>query len=210
MEILSVKLKAIVLGVLLLTLGMNLNAQSHEDLQKAFADSYSYESIGKYTDAIQSIKKYYSAESYEMNLRLAWLNYLSGQFTESISYYSKSIKLQPLSIEARLGLVYPASAVGNWEQVIEQYLEVLKIAPDNYTANLRLGQIYMNRKKYTEASKYLDLLISQYPFTYDVMINTAWNYYYQGKLREAKVLFQKVLLIYSNDESALLGLKSIK
>jgi len=104
MEILSVKLKAIVLGVLLLTLGMNLNAQSHEDLQKAFADSYSYESIGKYTDAIQSIKKYYSAESYEMNLRLAWLNYLSGQFTESISYYSKSIKLQPLSIEARLYL----------------------------------------------------------------------------------------------------------
>jgi len=210
MEILSVKLKAIVLGVLLVTLGMNLNAQSHEDLQKAFADSYSYESIGKYTDAIQSIKKYYSAESYEMNLRLAWLNYLSGQFTESISYYSKSIKLQPLSVEARLGLVYPASAVGNWEQVIEQYLEIIKIAPDNYTANLRLGQIFMNRKKYTEASKYLDLLISQYPFTYDVMINTAWNYYYQGKLREAKVLFQKVLLIYSNDESALLGLKSIK
>ena len=210
MEFLSMKVKIVFMGFFMLALGLNIQAQSQEELQKAFADSYSYESIGKYTDAIQSLKKYYSTESYEINVRLAWLSYMSGQYTESISYYQKSIKLQPLSIEARLGLCYPASAVGNWEQVIQQYNEILKIAPNNYMANLRLGQIYMNRKKYSTASKYLDLLISQYPFTYDVMINTAWNYYYQGKLREAKVLFQKVLLIYANDESALLGLKSIK
>jgi tetratricopeptide (TPR) repeat protein len=210
MEILNMKTKTILIGFFILAFAFNLNAQSQEDLQKAFADSYSYESIGKYTDAVQSLKKHYSNESYEINVRLAWLSYMSGQYTESISYYKKAIKLQPLSIEARLGLCYPSSAVGNWEQVIQQYNEILKVAPNNYTANLRLGQIYMNRKKYTQASKHLDILISQYPFTYDVMINTAWNYYYQGKLREAKVLFQKVLLVYSNDESALLGLKSIK
>lgn len=209
MEILKTKIRIAALSVLMTIIGFSVNAQTQEELQTAFADSYSYESIGKYTDAIQSIKKYYSIESYEINLRLAWLSYSAGQFTESISYYQKTIKLQPLSIEAHLGLCYPASAVGNWEQVIIQYQGVLKIAPNNYTANLRLGQIYMNRKKYSEASKYLDLLISQYAFTYDVMINTAWNYYYQGKLREAKVLFQKVLLIYATDESALLGLKYI-
>jgi len=210
MENIKMKTKIILVSLFTLAFTLNTYAQSQEEWQTAFADSYGYESIGKYTDAIQSIKKYYKADSYEVNVRLAWLSYLSGQFTESISYYQKSIKLQPLSIEARLGLVYPASAVGNWEQVIEQYQEVLKIAPNNYTANLRLGQIYMNRKKYSEASKHFDLLISQYPFTYDVMINAAWNDYYQGKLREAKVLFQKVLLIYKNDESALLGLNSIK
>jgi tetratricopeptide (TPR) repeat protein len=115
-----------------------------------------------------------------------------------------------LSIEARLGLTYPASAIGNWEQVITQYKDVLKIAPNNYTANLRLGQIYLNRKEYQTAAKYLELMINQYPFTYDVMISTAWNYYYEGKLREAKILFQKVLLIYPKDESATLGLSNIK
>jgi len=212
MEILKMKTKRILAGffIMIMAFSLNLNAQSQENLQKAFADSYSYESIGKYTDAIQSLKRYYHNESYEINVRLAWLNYMAGQFTESISYYQKSIALQPISIEARLGLCLPASAVGNWEQVVQQYKEILKTAPNNYTANLRLGQIYMNRKKYSQASKYFDLLISQYPFTYDVMINTAWNYFYQGKLREAKVLFQKVLLIYSYDESALLGLQSIK
>ena len=210
MEILKGNLKLAVVSLLMMIYGFSASAQSQVELQNAFADSYSYESIGKYTDAIRSVKKYYSEESYELNIRLAWLSYLSGQFTESVSYYKKSIALQPMSIEARLGLCYPASAAGNWEQVILQYKEILKIAPNNYTANLRLGQIYMNRKKYAEASRHFDLLISQYPFTYDVMINTAWNNFYQGKLREAKVLFQKVLLIYANDESAILGLKSIK
>jgi hypothetical protein len=49
-----------------------------------------------------------------------------------------------------------------------------------------------------------------YPFTYDVVINTAWNYYYLGKLREAKVLFNKALLLNPGDESATKGIQAIK
>ena len=196
--------------IVLLLVGISVSAQSQEDLQNAFSQSYTQEKEGKYSDAIQSIVKYYSEDSYEVNIRLAWLNYLSGLYTKSISYYQRSILLRPLSIEARLGLTYPASAIGNWEQVITQYKDVLKITPNNYTANLRLGQIYLNRKEYQTAAKYLELMINQYPFTYDVMISTAWNYYYEGKLREAKILFQKVLLIYPKDESATLGLSNIK
>ena len=210
MELLRKKISVSLIGLLILAISLNVNAQSQVDLQNAFAESYTFENEGKYSEAIKSIKKYYDIESYEVNIRLAWLSYMSGQFTESISYYQKSITLRPLSIEARLGICCPTSAVGNWEQVIQHYQFIVKIAPNNYTANLRLGQIYMNRKNYSEASKHFDLLISQYPFTYDVMISTAWNYYYQVKLREAKVLFQKVLLIYSNDESATLGLSLIK
>jgi len=196
--------------IILLFIGLSVSAQSREELQNAFLKSYSLENEGKYTDAVQALVKYYSEDSYELNLRLAWLNYLSGLYTESISYYQRSIHLRPLSIEARLGITYPASAVGNWEQVISQYKDILTIAPNNYTANLRLGQIYLNRKEYQKASQYLELLINQYPFTYDVMISTAWNYFYQEKLREAKILFQKVLLIYPKDESATLGLSKIQ
>ncbi|RLD67212.1 MAG: hypothetical protein DRI84_03035 [Bacteroidetes bacterium] len=196
--------------IILFVLSLNAKAQSQEDLQNAFVQSYSQENEGKYSEAIQTLVKYYSEDSYEINLRMAWLNYLSGLYTESISYYQRSIHLRPLSIEARLGLTYPAAAVGNWAQVILQYKDILKIAPNNYTANLRLGQIYLSRKEYQAASRYLELLINQYPFTYDVMISTAWNYFYEGKLRKAKILFQKVLLIYPKDESAVLGLSKIK
>jgi tetratricopeptide (TPR) repeat protein len=200
----------ILISLLSLFLFFGAKAQDSAKLIAAFEKSYANEYAGKYNDAIKDLANVYVQDSYELNLRLGWLNYLAGNFTESISYYQRSVSLRPLSIEARLGLTYPASAVGNWEQVINQYKDILKIAPNNYTANLRLGQIYLNRKDYTTAAQYFDLLISQYPFTYDVMISTAWNYYYQGKLREAKVLFHKILLIYANDESAKLGLSSIK
>ena len=104
MELLRKKISVSLIGLLILAISLNVNAQSQVDLQNAFAESYTFENEGKYSEAIKSIKKYYDIESYEVNIRLAWLSYMSGQFTESISYYQKSITLRPLSIEARLGI----------------------------------------------------------------------------------------------------------
>ena len=185
-------------------------AQSQKELEKAFLESYTLETNGEYSKAVITLTKVYNKDSYELNLRLAWLNYLSGQYTESMTYYRRSISLKPLSIEALLGLTYPASAMGNWEMVIKSYLQILKIDKNNYTANLKLAQIYLSREEYAKAEPYFTLLLNQYPFTYDVVLNTAWNNYYLGKFRAAKILFQKVLLLSPNDISATAGLKKIQ
>ncbi len=187
---------------------ISLNAQSN--IAEAFKDSYTQENKGEYSAAVIDLKKVYQKDSYAINIRLAWLSYLAGQYTESVSYYKKSISLKPLSIEALMGLTYPAAAMGNWEQVINAYLEVLKIDKANYTANLKLGQIYMSRTKYEIAEPYFKLLINQYPFTYDVVLNTAWNNYYLGRFREAKILFNKVLWLSPKDNSAMDGLSKIQ
>ena len=100
--------------------------------------------------------------------------------------------------------------LGNWDNVISIYNLVLDLAPNNYTANLNLGQIYLNNEKYSDAQAHFKLLLSQYPFTYDVVINSAWNNFYLGKLREAKILFSTALKLYPNNESALMGLSKIK
>jgi Flp pilus assembly protein TadD len=49
-----------------------------------------------------------------------------------------------------------------------------------------------------------------YPFDYDNLVLYAWTNYQLGKLREAKVLFNKVLLNKPNDASAKEGLGLIK
>lgn len=196
---------------LLLNLGLKtLNAQDSKTIQSAFEISYALELSGNYTGAIDAIKKVYNETSYETNLRLGWLHYLSGMFTESTAYYSKSIKLMPYSIEARLGFALPAYAMGNTEQVIAKYKEILKIDPNHYTTNYRLGSIYYGRKEYNLAFKYFEKLANMYPFDYDVLHMFAWTNYRIGKLREAKVLFQKALLNRPNDSSALEGLSLIK
>ncbi|MEA3503807.1 MAG: tetratricopeptide repeat protein [Bacteroidota bacterium] len=194
----------------LLFLAGNGFAQSSNNIIQAFSDSYTQEKEGKYSTAIETIKKVYAEDSYEINLRLGWLNYNAGLYTESASYYRKAVTLMPYSIEAKLGLVLPVYAQGNLTEVINVYRDILKIDKMNYTANYRLGAINYGRENYTKAYVYFEKLINMYPFDYDAINMFAWTNFRQGKLREAKVLFTKALMNNPNDESAKLGLEKIK
>ncbi len=195
--------------IVFLLIGTEVTAQNN-NLTKAFSESYILETKGDYSRSAETIKKVYSADSYEMNLRLGWLYYLGKNYKESVNYYNKAIVLLPLSIEAKLGFAYPAYALGNIEGVIKNYKEILKIDPVNYYGNYRLGSLYYERKDYQNAHNHFDKIINLYPFDYDAIIMSAWTYYRLGNYREAKVLFNKALLNRPSDSSALEGLGLIK
>ena len=199
---------------LLTILGIGLSAQSfsqdYKPIQEAFEKSYFLEYSGEYQKAIDLLKSVYSEESYEINLRLGWLTYMAGFFTESTAYYQKAMELKPLSIEAKLGYVYPASALGNWEQVKKQYSDILTIDPQNSLTNYRMGSIYYGNEDYTTALKYFEKVVNLYPFDHDALLMYGWTNLKLGKFREAEVLFQKVIMNKPNDESAKEGLGMIK
>ncbi len=203
-------IKRVVLFMLLAFYALLGFSQKNTPIQSAFQDSYSFEVSGKYVQAIQELKSVYEESSYPINLRLGWLYYKANQFTESVRYYQIACKLMPLSVEARLGLVNPAALLGNWEQVKVAYQEILKADPGNYTANFRLGQIWYNRQDYKRAADYLSKVVNLYPFDYDCTVMYGWTCLKSGKLREAKILFNIVLLIKPGDPSANEGLALIK
>jgi len=184
--------------------------QSVSDQQKSFEESYVFEQNGNYQKAISVLKSSYMESSYEYNLRLGWLDYLAGQFTESESYYRKAISLKPMSIEARYGLVYPLLALGKTVETRVTYQEILEISPLDTQANYRLGLIYYQQEKYKDADVLLKKMINLYPFDYNTLILLAWNSLMMGKVKEAEVLFNKTLLYNPNDESALKGLETLK
>jgi len=186
------------------------NGFSQSVLETAFTNSYKSETAGKFSDAIKTMKEVYDEKNYEVNLRLAYLSYEAGLFTESMSYYEKSISLKPYSIEAKFGYVLPAAAAGNWDKVLNQYLEIVKIDPQNTKANYRIGSIYYGRKDYANSYKYLEKVVNLYPFDYDGLLLFAWANFQLGKTMEAKTLFEKVLHISPRDKSALEGLSLIK
>jgi len=189
---------------------IHLYAQDFQKLQNAFIASYSYENNKNYAKAIDALKQVYDGQSYEINVRLGWLYYYAANYPESIKFYSKAIQLKPYSVEARFGYALPASAMGNWNDVLKKYFEILEIDKNNYTANYRIGLIYYNRKDYATAYRYFEKLANMFPYEYDVTHMFAWTNYRLGKLREARVLFQKTLLIKPGDSSATEGLKLIK
>ncbi len=184
--------------------------QNYKLLQKAFAESYKAEAAGEYSRAIELLRKEFNENSYATNLRLGWLTYLNGAFTESVSYYNRAIQLMPMSIEARLGFALPASAMGNWDDVVTRYQEIIKIDPNHYLTNYRLGLIYYNREEFQQALRFFERIANLYPFDYDAMIMFAWTNFNLGRMKEAQLLFNKVLLIRPDDYSATMGLSLIK
>lgn len=207
MELLKFKITLIVL----ITFVFSLSAQhSQQDLEAAFSQSYAHEKKGDFSAAMDELKKVLNESSYEMNLRLGWLNYNAGLFDEAIIFYTTALKLKPYSEEARFGLILPYAALGRWEDVILLYNKILEINPNNSVALYRLGLVYYGRKDYNKALPLFKKVVDLYPFGYDGLLMLGWTSYFLGKNNDAKILFNKVKLYSPNDASANEGLQLIK
>jgi len=90
------------------------------------------------------------------------------------------------------------------------YQQILKIDPQNTTANYWLGVIFYNSKDYNSANRLFEKVVNLYPLDYDSVIMLAWTKLYLGKTAEAKLMFNHALVLRANDSSAFEGLKLIK
>ncbi|OFY83459.1 MAG: hypothetical protein A3F72_20490 [Bacteroidetes bacterium RIFCSPLOWO2_12_FULL_35_15] len=193
----------------MLITAISVQAQD-KTLMNAFSQSYDYEAIKKYDAAISSLNTVYNASSYEINLRLGWLNYQSGKYKEALGFYQKAITLMPAASEPLWAIINPLTKLENWNDIEKTYLSILKLDSKNSSANYNLGLIYYYRKDYLNAKKQFDISLNLYPFDYNNMLMSAWTNYFLGNKNEAKTLFNKTLLYSPNDKSALEGLSLIK
>lgn len=187
-----------------------LSAQDKDQIIQAFADSYEAEAEQAYEQAISFLLPFYQDKVYELNLRLGWLYYLNGNYPTSKKYYAKAKQLLPYAIEAKLGYALPLSALGNWEEAISTYQEILKIDPNNTFARYRLGAIYYQQEKYEQAHQQVEKVVNFYPFDYDSVILFAWINLQMNKTQKAKALFQKALMIRPASEAAAEGMELIE
>lgn len=202
--------KSTVFFVFLIVVNAAFSQVNQEALQAAFSRSYALEKNGDFTGSMDPLKKVYDESSYELNLRLGWLNYNAGLFDESIIFYNRAQKLKSYSEEARFGLILPMAALGKWNDVIKIYDAILEVSPNNSVALYRLGLVYYGRKDYTRANTLFKKVVDLYPFGYDGLLMLGWTSYFQGNTGQAKVLFNKVNLYNPGDKSANEGLSLIK
>jgi len=189
---------------------VNVHAQSNAVLQKAFHNSYTDELNKNYTAAINDISPYYTDNSYEINIRLGWLHYLNQNYNASKNYYQKAVTLKPSSIEAKFGFVKPLSFLQSWDKVLEQYMAILKIDPQNTQACYWAGIIYYNRKQYDVSIRLFKTVATLYPYDYDGNHMLGWSLLMDGKKDEAKGYFEKALIIKPGDDSSTDGLNKCK
>ena len=190
--------------VIIVCLVFTSRAQQNADL--AFSKSYVFEYNSEYSKAIAVLTEL-NSESYQVNLRLGWLYYLQKDYVKSEAHYRKAVNSEPSSVEARFGLVLPMSALGNWNNVLAVYLEVLKLDPNNSIANYRTASIFYTRKDYVNATAYIVKVIRLYPFDYDSNLLYGQILQAQNKTAEAKKHFEKALQYNPQSKEAAEGLK---
>jgi len=186
------------------------DSSDETSVKAAFENSYISEKGGQYLKAINTLKAVYDEKSYELNLRIGYLYYESAAYRDAERYYKKAIELKPNSIEAKFGLVLPLAALTSWDTVRMQYEAIIKLDPNNTTANYRLGLIYYYKNDYKTALPYFEKVNELYPFDYDNNLMYAWTNLKLGNKALAKTLFNSALMNHPKDASAMEGLKSIK
>ncbi len=189
-----------------LLVSVNSFSQDIKAMQAAFAKSFMNEDKGDFKAALQDIQPIYSDKSYLVNLRIGWLSYLSKDYANSVVYYKKACDLNPGATEPLWGLALPLIAQEKWYDVENTYKSIVRFDPKNSLVNYRLGMIYYYRKNYVDALKHFDITLTLFPLDYDSILMSAWTTYFLGKKEDAKVLFNRVLLMYQHDTSAIEGL----
>lgn len=203
-------MKYLVIISIAFTIGFKTMAQDYSSWRKVFEKSYELEKNSEFEASLEILKDYYREDSYDFNIRYGWLYYNLGDYPKSKEYYKKAMGILPYSHEAKFGYVLPLSDLGEWDEIISIYNSMIKLDPKNTIVLYRLGAIYYSRKDFQKAYNYLEEVINFYPNDYDSNLLFAWTNYQMGKLKEAKVLFNKVLLIKPDCESAEEGLALIQ
>ena len=198
--------------MILLFFAINLNSRTPDEKVKSFNESIKHENNKNIDKAIESLRSIYASnkENYLINIRLGWLYYQKKDYSKSKEYYSEAVIINPKSIEAKLGLTLPLSAKNEWDKIKELYFDILKLDAMDYTANLRLGQIYLQNADYNNAKKYLEIAFTSFPSYYEPNLSLGWTYYYLGNKDKAKMLLTQALMLNESDSLAEEGLKLVQ
>ncbi len=187
-------------------------AIDYKEIKKCYSSSYLYEAKGDYKKAIEALMPVYKAypDGYAVNLRLGWLYYLLGKYSNSEYHYTKAVKVAPSSVEAKLGLTLPLMAQDRWSKVEETSYQILKIDYYNYYGNLRLSYALRNEGKFSLAEAVDRKMLLLYPTSVDFLLELALSLYGEGKYSSSKEILRNLLILSPNNKVAQEYLKKIE
>ena len=134
-------------------------------ISEVYLQSYNYEYIGKYDEAIKVLIPLYEkyTKGYTLNLRLGYLFFLSKKYKNAEIYYKKALLVLPSSVEAQLGLIKIKLMLKEYEDVQILAYCILKVDYYNYYGNLYAIESLIAQKKYDTALEIINKMLALYP-----------------------------------------------
>ncbi len=149
--------------------------------------SYALEAAANYSAAIDIMKNLLSKEPNDafFNLRMGWLYYSSGNYSEGLKFYQKSAILTS-TLDAQLGILNCYLAQGSWSETISSAGELLKSCPNNVLVLHKMGYAHYMKKDYKTAASYYQRIININAYDFDARGYLLAAHYYANDRIEAK------------------------
>lgn len=181
--------------LLILLAGVMLAPSTWADNSAAWTKSYTLEAGKRYAEAIAALDAIPAgdADAQLALLRKGWLNYLLGQYNDSVELYKQAVQQSPKSLDAALGATLPLLAQQRWQEAALYAKQVLEVAPYHYTASLRLLLALEGARDWSEMKKVSEDLAERYPTDATALVYLARSYAWLGDKAEAKKAYSSVL-----------------
>lgn len=182
----------------ILALLITVSLWAYEDfVQKAYYDSYNYEKMENYPDAIKAIKAVYERypKVYTPNFRLGWLFYLNGNYANAIKHYRAAIAIVPTSSEAKLGLIRVYQAQNKHDEAKRLIYDILQTDLYNYFANRYLVTSLNATGEYDLSLKVIYKMLAYYPTDVFFLTSLAQIYVKQKQEKLAESVYTDVIIL---------------
>lgn len=166
------------------------------------------EESGNLDQALKEIFNF-SAEGgdrYLSSLRAGWLSYQKQDYTQAAKFYETALQIAPSAVNPRLGAAAVAYRLKDWNGVQRAAEAVLKLDPGNYQAGLYAGEASFQLRRFADAVRVFSAMQTRYPEDKVVISWLAWSSFYRGDIREARILFSRLLLLDPDYPLAVQGL----
>ncbi len=198
--------------IILILSSVFLFALSKDEIRKIYYESYNYEKMGDYKDAIKVLIPLYKEfpNGYTLNLRLGWLFYLNKNYENAIKHYNIASKIHSYSLEPKLGLMRVFNFLGKYDKSIKIGNTVLRSDYYNYYGNYYYGNALLGIKDYKNAILLANKILTLYPTSILFLNLLGKSYFYNKDFKKAKDIFENVLILDPNNVVAKEFLKRIK
>lgn len=147
-------------------------------------------------------------DRYLASLRAGWICYQRQDYPQAAKYYETAVQVMPGAITPRLGVAAVAYRQKDWQGVQKAAENALKLDSGNYQAGLYAGEAAFQLRRFADAVRVFSQMQARYPEDTVVTSWLAWSSFYRGDIREARILFSRLLTLDPDYPLASQGLAS--
>jgi tetratricopeptide (TPR) repeat protein len=196
---------AVIIGLSLFLSTPQVTARSQP---QPLPDSYRFESDGDWPHAVeaQRLVAQRKPQDYFATLRLGYLEYKAGRYSEAAADYEVAVHLAPNALDAKLGLLLARIAEKSYPAALETAEAILARDPRNYLARSRKAWALYESQKFREAVAAYSSVLDDYPGDIEMRLGRAYALFGAKRPVESEMEFREVLQRVPSERRARLAL----